>query len=275
MSTNPTPDYLEIGQSVEVDGYVMTRTPEGTFLTPATEVYDPQVILEVYRDLGEMDSPLDLIDLPDISALVPFDGFPDRVTDLPEPVTRNRELRSAYEGEGLPMDNIEAQMIASDLARCGAGTIPPNEYGGDYTTVYSHVPTYDGSDVEIRALIFRSVPGDPTISDRGALACWVTSTPSLDTLQYVLEYEQDGMTLDSAYDVIDDYVDMESAVKVFSVYIPDSVNATEEQEEQFENLIAEVAVQWLEPTPEMIDTRAGLEEILLKIEREEKRANKK
>lgn len=110
----------------------------------------------------------------------------------------------------------------------------------------------DGTDTEIRALIFRSEPVEPGSSVEG-IACWGTSTLLSTTLRRVALYEMDSDELVEEYDYKGDFIDREGAVKIFSVVSPNTdPDSTPEQEDQYAELIGSVILQWLEPDMEQI-----------------------
>ena len=163
----------------------MTATPKeiriengvGTVIyqnTDTTITYDPTndyTIISSTDTTGE-------IELPDISALNPYNGYPENLTQIPTPISDTEaKYRTEYGDETRP-DNLEAQTLVASLVGLGYGSSPAGPFNGDGCTIYSHVDTEDGTDAEVRALIFRSTTEgtDPNISDRGAIACWASST---------------------------------------------------------------------------------------------------
>lgn len=233
--------------SIRVGNTVLSYSPD--------EDFDFHSVAEVYDFLGALKAPLD-IEIPDISALTPYDGFPENVTDIKEPVI-GPGLAMNLQGRGMDveMNNLEAHWLVTSLAAEGFGESPVVDHGNGNTVLYSHVITPDGTDAEIRALIFRSVPVDE-LSDRGAMACWATSTLLSTTERRVRIYERDSDEMVEEYEPQVDYVDEDSAVKVFSVIIPDSEKSTPEERNQYSRLLGYVVSQWLEPDFEELDAAA-------------------
>lgn len=245
--------YLPEGQPFynDDDGTTIIRVG-GTVLTfSVDDDFDERTLAETYSFLGQLKSPLDL-DLPDISALKPYDNFPDNVLDTPKPLNGIEVMALNHQGVPAEVNNLEAQYLVTQWALLGAGVSPSGGQGGDHTTLYAHVPTVDGTDTEIRALIFRSEPIEPGSSVEG-IACWGTSTLLSTTLRRVALYEMDSDELVEEYDYKGDFIDREGAVKIFSVVSPNTdPDSTPEQEDQYAELIGSVILQWLEPDMEQI-----------------------
>lgn len=240
-------------------GLKMIRLGDRVITFSPDDDYDIRTPAEVYEFLAEMTLPFDGIELPDISALVQYDGFPDDVTETARPVNVFEKSHYSRKGKEIETTDDEAQTLVSGLASAGYGSCPDGDHYGDATTIYSHVPTPGGEDREIRALIFRSVRLDPEVSDRGAMACWATSTLLSSTVSAARSYRRDSDILVDTYVPIHDYVDAENAVKVFSVVIPDSVKGSELQHKQYNDLLSNVVVQWLEPDMEALERAEELE----------------
>lgn len=243
----------------EEEGVTSIRVGNTILSYSQDEDFEIRSLAEAYEFLGALKAPMD-IELPDISALTPFDGFPENVTDIEEPVY-GPELALHLQGRGMDveMNNVEAQWLVTGLAADGYGASPIADHGGDNSIIYSHVLTPDGTDSEIRALIFRSVPVDG-VSDRGAMACWATSTLLSTTERLVRLYERDSDDMVEEYEPQEDYVDAASAVKVFSVIIPDSEKSSAIERQQYAELLGYVVAQWLEPDFELLDAANEVEE---------------
>ena len=245
--------YLPEGQPFfnEDDGTTIIRVGDTVLTFSVDDDFDAHTLAETYSFLGQLKSPLD-IDLPDISALKPYDGFPENVLDTPKPL--NGLEVTALNRQGIPAEdnNVEAQYLVTQWALLGVGVSPSGGLGGDHTTLYAHVPTADGTDTEIRALIFRSEPVAPG-SKVEAIACWGTSTLLSTTLRRIALYEMDSDELVEEYDYKADYIDREGAVKIFSVVSPNTdPDSTPEQEDQYAALIGSLMLQWLEPDMEQV-----------------------
>ena len=197
------------------------------------------------------------LELPDISSLTPYNGYPDNLTQIPTPISDTEAKYRTEYGEETQPDNIEAQTLVASLVGLGYGSSPAGPFNGDGCTIYTHVDTEDGTDAEVRALIFRSTTEntDPNISDRGAIACWASSTLLSSTATPLPVIDMDnGENTTYAFVTLDDYVDLTGAQKLFSIYLNDTEKRTEEQEDQYSRLLATVIAQWLQPDYEAIRT---------------------
>lgn len=218
-----------------------------------TITYDPT---NDYTIISGNDS-LKELDLPNISALTPYNGYPDNLAQIPTPISDTEAKYRTEYGEETQPDNIEAQTLVASLVGLGYGSSPAGPFNGDGCTIYSHVDTEDGTDAEVRALIFRSTKEgtDPNISDRGAIACWASSTLLSSTATPLPVIDMDnGENTTYAFVTLDDYVDLPGAQKLFSIYLNDTEKRTEEQEEQYSRLLATIIAQWLQPDYEAIRT---------------------
>lgn len=242
----------------------MTATPKeiriengvGTVIyqnTDPTITYDPT---NDYTIISSTD-PTGEIELPDISALNPYNGYPENLTQIPTPISDTEAKYRTEYGEETQPDNLEAQTLVASLVGLGYGSSPAGPFNGDGCTIYTHVDTEDGTDAEVRALIFRSTTEgtDPNISDRGAIACWASSTLLSSTATPLPVIDMDnGENTTYAFVTLDDYVDLTGAQKLFSIYLNDTEKRTEEQEDQYSRLLATVIAQWLQPDYEAIRT---------------------